>query len=143
MRRLVLRNKMICLLLESCNDELAKDPNNIAILKTRAIALSIARKYIEAIEDLIKVINASPDDVTSYYMKSDCYFQLGEFEKAKEDYFRAVLLEDNPNIEKKYIENVTVPEETELSDIEKILDYEWNKAVSESFPEIINGEHNH
>lgn len=134
---------MICLLLESCNDELAKDPNNIAILKTRAIALSIARKYIEAIEDLIKVINASPDDVTSYYMKSDCYFQLGEFEKAKEDYFRAVLLEDNPNIEKKYIENVTVPEETELSDIEKILDYEWNKAVSESFPEIINGEHNH
>jgi tetratricopeptide (TPR) repeat protein len=140
MRRLVLRNKMICLLLESCNDELAKDPNNIDILKTRAIALSIAKKYIEAIDDLIKVINASPDDVTSYYMKSDCHFQLGEFEKAKEDYFRAALLEDNPNIERKYIENVTVPEETELSDIEKILDYEWTKTVYESFPEIIDGK---
>ncbi len=136
MKRIVMRHKMICHLLEGCNKALLNEPNNIEILRTRGIAFNIAQKYNEAINDFIAVLKASPDDVSSYYLKSDCHYQLGEFEKAKQDFMRATLLEDNPNIEKSYIENVLVPDETELKEVEKILEYERNKAILKSFPDL-------
>ena len=106
------------------------------ILRTRGIAFNIAQKYGEAISDFIEVLKALPDDVSSYYLKSDCHYQLGEFEKAKQDFMRAALIEDNPNIEKSQIENILVPDETELAEIEKILEYERNKAILKSFPDL-------
>jgi len=136
MRRIALRHKMICYLLETCNKALLKEPNNMEILRTRGIAFNIAQKYGEAISDFIEVLKALPDDVSSYYLKSDCHYQLGEFEKAKQDFMRAALIEDNPNIEKSQIENVLVPDETELAEIEKILEYERNKAILKSFPDL-------
>lgn len=137
MRRIVLQNKMICHILEGCNRELIKEPNNVEILRTRGIAYNLAKKYLKAIEDLSKVLSALPDDVSSYYLKSDCHYQLGEIEQAKKDFMRAALLEDNPNIERTQIENVFVPEETELADIVKILEFERNKAILKSFPDLI------
>jgi tetratricopeptide (TPR) repeat protein len=142
MERFVLRNKMLCHVVESCNKELLKEPNNIAILKTRGIALNIAQKYNEAINDFVKVLKALPDDFSSYYLKSDCHYQLGEFIKAKQDFMRAALLEDNPNIERSYIENILVPEETELKEVEKILEYERNKAILKIFPDIADTKEN-
>ncbi len=136
MRRIALRHKMICHLLEACNREHLKDPNNVEILRTRGIMFNIANKYNEAINDFIEVLKALPEDASSYYLKSDCHYQLGELEKAKEDFMRATLLEDNPNIDKKYIENVLVPDKTELADIEKILEYERNKAILKNFPDL-------
>jgi len=127
---------MICHLLEACNRELLKEPNNMEILRTRGVMFNIAKKYNEAINDFIEVLKALPEDASSYYLKSDCHYQLGEFEKAKQDFMRATLLEDNPNIDKKYIENVLVPDKTELADIEKILEYERNKAILKSFPDL-------
>lgn len=129
---------MICHILDSCNKELEKEPHNVEILRTRGIAYSIAKKYMQAIDDLLQVINALPSDASSYYLKSDCHFQLGEFEKAKEDYVRATLLERDPAIERGKIENVTVSDETELADIKTILDYEWEKAVRRVFPNIFD-----
>ncbi|MCC7302395.1 MAG: hypothetical protein IT233_07125 [Bacteroidia bacterium] len=138
MRRIVLRHKMICHLLETCNKVLLDDPNNIDILRTRGIAFNLAKKYVEAIDDFINVLKALPDDVSAYYLKSDCHYQLGEFEQAKRDFMRAALLEDNPNIERTQIENVIVPEETELADVKKILEFERNKAILKSFPDLIS-----
>ena len=136
MKRIVLRQKMFRSLLESCNELLLEDPNNIDLIRTRGIALIVAQKYVEAINDLIEVLKALPDDVCSYYLKSDCHFQLREFEQAKQDFIRATLLEDNPNIERRYIENVLVPDETELGDIGKILEYERNKAILKNLSEF-------
>lgn len=136
MRRIVLRHKMICHILETCNRELLKEPGNAEILKTRGITFNIAQKYDEAIKDFIDVLKIFPYDVSSYYLKSDCHYQLGEFEKAKQDFMRAVLLEDNPDIEKKQIENILVPDETRLEEIEKILEYERNKVILKSFPNL-------
>lgn len=127
---------MICGFLDSCNEKLKQEPNNINILRTRGVLYSLAQKYGEAINDFIAVLKAFPDDFSSYYLKSDCHYQLGEFEKSKQDFMRAALLEDNPNIEKSYIENVLVPAETELKEIEKILEYERNKAILRSFPDL-------
>lgn len=127
---------MICHLLEACNKALLKEPNNMEILRTRGIAFNIAKKYVEAINDFITILKVIPDDVSSYYLKSDCHYQLGEFEEAKQDFMRATLLEDNPNIEKKYIENVLVPDETELKEIEKVLEYERTKAILKNFPDL-------
>ena len=127
---------MLCHVVESCSKELLKEPNNIVILRTRGIAFNIAQKYNEAISDFIEILKVLPGDVSAYYLKSDCHYQLGEFEKAKQDFMRAALLEDNPNIEKTYIENILVPDETELKEIEKILEYERNKAILKSFPDF-------
>ncbi|HSH65397.1 MAG TPA: hypothetical protein VLB84_06240, partial [Bacteroidia bacterium] len=66
MKRIVLRNKMICHILDSCNKELQKEPQNVEILRTRGIAYSIAKRYMEAIDDLLRVINALPSDASSY-----------------------------------------------------------------------------
>ena len=65
MRRIALRHKMICHLLEACNKELLNEPNNIEILRTRGIAYNIAQKYGEAISDFIEVLKALPEDVSS------------------------------------------------------------------------------
>ncbi len=134
MKRIVLRHTMICHLLDSCNKELLKDPDNMEILKTRGIALNLAMKYEEAINDFIKVLKVFPGDVSLYYLKSDSHYELGEYEQAKQDFMRAALLEDNPDIDKSHIENVLVPEETELKEVETILDYERNKAILKNFP---------
>ena len=61
---------MLCHVVESCNKELLKAPNNIEILRTRGIAFNIAQKYGEAINDFISVLKVSPGDVSSYYLKS-------------------------------------------------------------------------
>lgn len=127
---------MLCHVVESCNKELLKEPDNIVILRTRGIAFNIAQRYNEAISDFIEILKVLPGDVSAYYLKSDCHYQLGEFEKAKQDFMRAALLEDNPNIEKNYIENVLVPDETTLDEIEKVLEYERNKAILKSFPDL-------
>ena len=137
MKEILLRNKMIRHVLEGCNKALLKEPNNVELLRTRGIAFNLAKKYAEAIEDFLKVLNAMPEDASSYYLKSDCHYQLGEFEQAKQDFMRAALLEDNPDIDKSEIENIIVPEETELEDIVKILEFEKNKAILKSFPDEI------
>lgn len=136
MRRIVLRHKMVCGFLDTCNEKLKRAPHDINILRTRGILYSLAEKYNKAISDFIEVLKEFPGDVSSYYLKSDCHYQLGEFEKAKQDFMRAVLLEDNPDIEKKQIENILVPNETTLEEIEKILEYERNKAILSSFPDL-------
>lgn len=125
---------MVCHLLETCNTILLKEPKNIEILKTRAIALNIAQKYEEAIIDFIAILKLLPGDIDSYYLKSDCHYQLGEFEKAKQDFIRASLLENDPNTERSLIENVLVPKETELITIEKTLEYERNKLILKFSP---------
>lgn len=136
MRRIVLRHKMVCGFLDTCNEKLKQAPHDINILRTRGILYSLAEKYNKAISDFIEVLKEFPGDVSSYYLKSDCHYQLGEFEKAKQDFMRAVLLEDNPDVEKKQIENILVPNETTLEEIEKILEYERNKAILSSFPDL-------
>lgn len=129
---------MIRHVLEGCDKALLKEPNNVELLRTRGIAFNLAKKYAEAIDDFLKVLNAMPEDASSYYLKSDCHYQLGEFEQAKQDFMRAALLEDNPDIDKSEIKNVIVPEETELEDIVKILEFEKNKAILKSFPDLIS-----
>lgn len=138
MKEILLRNKMICHILEGCNKALLKEPNNVELLRTRGIAFNLAKKYVEAIDDFLKVIKAMPEDASSYYLKSDCHFQLGEFEQAKQDFMRAALLEDNPDIDKAQIENIIVPDETELADVVKILEFEKNKAILKIFPDLIS-----
>ena len=101
----------------------------------RGVALNLAERYTDAITDFVKIIKKT-SNVSSYYLKSDCHYQLQEFEEAKKDFMRATLLEDNPDMDMKDIEDVLVPDETELEEVELILEYERNKAILKSFPNL-------
>ena len=135
MRRVVLRHKLIGDILDACNKQLLKEPDNIEILMARGVALNLAERYTDAITDFVKIIKKT-SNVSSYYLKSDCHYQLQEFEEAKKDFMRATLLEDNPDMDMKDIEDVLVPDETELEEVELILEYERNKAILKSFPNL-------
>lgn len=137
MRRMVLRQKMICGFLDSCNEKLKQEPGNISIIRTRGILYNLAEKYDKAITDFERIINEMPLDVSAYYLKSDCHFHKGEFDLAKRDYMRALKLQFDTKITDSSIENAVIIDEQDLKDIEKVLEYEKNEAILKFLPNLI------
>lgn len=128
MRRIVMRQKMICGFIDSCNEKLKQEPNNIDIIRTRGILYNLAEKYDKAITDFGRIIGEMPD-ASTYYLKSDCHFHKGEFDLAKRDYMRALKLQFDTKITDNSIESAVIIDEQDLKDIEKVLEYEKNQAI--------------
>lgn len=139
MRRIVMRQKMICGFIDSCNEKLKQTPDNIKILRTRGILYNLAEKYDNAITDFQRIIDTMPSDASAYYLKSDCYFNKGEFDLAKRDYMRALKLQFDTKITDASIENAAIIDAQDLKDIEKVLEYEKNQAILNFLPNLIAG----
>ncbi|MES2397490.1 MAG: hypothetical protein V4549_15890 [Bacteroidota bacterium] len=135
--RIAMRQKMVCGFIDSCNEKLKQEPNNINIICTRGILYNLAEKYDKAIMDFEKIIDSMPKDASAYYLKSDCYFNKGEFDLAKRDYMRALKLQLDTTITDSAIENAVIIDEQDLKDIEKVLEYEKNEAILKYLPNLI------
>jgi len=137
MRRMILRQKMICEFLDSCSERLKQEPDNIDVIRIRGILYNLAEKYDKAITDFERIIATIPSDVSAYYLKSDCYFNKGEFDLAKRDYMRALKLQFDTKITDSSIKNAVILDEQDLKDIEKVLEYEKNQAILNFLPNLI------
>lgn len=137
MRRIAMRQKMVCGFIDSCNEKLKQEPNNINIIRTRGILYNLAEKYDKAITDFEQIIDSIPKDASTYYLKSDCHFHKGEFDLAKRDYMRALKLQFDTKITDSSIENAVIIDEQDLKDIEKVLEYEKNQAILNYLPNLI------
>lgn len=137
MRRMILRQKMICEFLDSCSEKIKQEPDNIDVIRIRGILYNLAEKYDKAITDFEKIIATMPSDASAYYLKSDCYFNKGEFDLAKRDYMRALKLQFDTKITDSSIGDAVILDEQDLKDIEKVLEYEKNQAILNFLPNLI------
>lgn len=128
---------MICGFIDSCNEKLKQEPDNINILRTRGILYNLAEKYDKAITDFERIIDTMPSDASTYYLKSDCYFNKGEFDLAKRDYMRALKLQFDTKLTDNSIENAVIIDGQDLKDIEKVLEYEKNQAILNYLPNLM------
>ena len=142
MERLRAEREMILGLLESCNAKLEKEPKNTGIIKLRGIIYIVAQEYDNAISDLNSIINDTPEDDVAYYLRSDCYFNKGDYDLAKQDYLRALklTLKDDEEFVKGHTEQVileaTMESEEEKATIRKILDFEKEGVLFDFVPEL-------
>lgn len=137
MRRIIERQKMICGFLDSCNERLKQEPNNIEIIRVRGMLYSLAEKYDQAINDFKSIIETMPSDASAYYLKSNCHFNIGEFDLAKRDYMRALKLEFDTKITEDDIERAVIIDAQDLNDIEKVLEHEKKQALRNYLPEFV------
>lgn len=128
---------MICGFLDSCNERLKQEPNNIEIIRVRGMLYSLAEKYDQAINDFKSIIETMPSDASAYYLKSNCHFNIGEFDLAKRDYMRALKLEFDTKITEDDIERAVIIDAQDLNDIEKVLEHEKKQALRNYLPEFV------
>lgn len=124
-------------MLDSCNEKLKQEPDNISILRLRGILFNMAEKYEKALIDFQQLIITMPKDPSLYFLKSDCHFNMGEFNLAKRDFLRALQLDSQPDIPESAIENAVILNAQELKEIEEVLEHEKNKAILQQFPDAI------
>lgn len=142
MKRLEAERKMIFELLEACNEKIKREPNNIGIIKLRGVIYIVAQEYDKAISDLNKIIHDVPEDQVTYYLRSDCYFNKGEYDLAKQDYLRALklTLKDDEEFVTGHTEQVilgaTMDSEEEKAIIKKVLDYEKERVLFDMLPQL-------
>ncbi|MFY9308290.1 MAG: tetratricopeptide repeat protein [Bacteroidia bacterium] len=137
MRRIVWRQKMVCGFIDTCNEKLKQEPDNLDIIRTRGILYNLAEKYDKAITDFERIINEIPADISAYYLKGDCHFNKGEFDLAKRDYMRALKLQFDSKLTDSSIENAVIIDGQDLKDIEKVLEYEKNQAILNYLPNLM------
>ncbi|MCC6372890.1 MAG: tetratricopeptide repeat protein [Bacteroidia bacterium] len=134
MNRNEIKHRMMMELLGNCNEAIALEPNNLDLIKTRGIVLNIIEKYKEAIRDFSKVLRTSTKDTACYYLRSESYFQLGDYAEAKRDFLKAVNIEQNKGLTTAMLEDPEITKEIELADIKEILAFERQKAIRANFP---------
>ena len=128
---------MICGFLDSCNERLKQEPDNIEIIRIRGMLYSLAEKYDQAISDFKLIIETTPTDASAYYLKSNCHFNMGDFDLAKRDYMRALKLQFDTSITEGDIEVAIIIDAQDLKDIEKVLEYEKEQAFQNYLPEFV------
>lgn len=142
MKRLKAECEMVLELLEACNEKLKAEPDNIEIIKLRSVIHLVAHEYDNAIADLNRVIGNMPEDESAYYLRSDCHFNKGEYDLAKQDYLRALKIqfkEDSEFVEgytNTVISEATMDSEEEKANIKKILDYEKKRVLFDYIPQL-------
>jgi tetratricopeptide (TPR) repeat protein len=128
---------MVCGFIDTCNEKLKQEPDNLDIIRTRGILYNLAEKYDKAITDFERIINEIPADISAYYLKGDCHFNKGEFDLAKRDYMRALKLQFDSKLTDSSIENAVIIDGQDLKDIEKVLEYEKNQAILNYLPNLM------
>ncbi len=76
---------------EMAEDLVKKDPENSDALYALAVTQRINGNFDISLENLEKVINIRPDFGRAYQEKGNIYFQLGENDKAINEYRKALI----------------------------------------------------
>jgi len=79
--------------LTTCETALTKDPNNNNVYWARSMVYVAKKDYQNALNDITKVILASPT-VFNYKLRGSIYYKLGQFQNAVNDYTQALKLND-------------------------------------------------
>lgn len=119
-------------LLETCNEKLKLEPENMQVVRLRGILNNVVQLYDEAISDLNRIINHFPNDAAIYYLRSHCYFSKRLYDLAKQDYLRALKIEfkkEESEFVESYSEEIILQAsisdgEEEIKNLQKILEYE-------------------
>jgi len=90
-------------MMQFSQDVINKQPDNPMGYFYKGIALYENKKYTESIENYTKAIELAPDIADNYQNRGLTYFALGEKEKARADYKKALELNPNDQIAKKQL----------------------------------------
>jgi len=85
-----------CLLI--ANNLLKEDKNNLQVLSYKAGALKNLGRYKEAIDALNECITLNRDSWYLWVFRGDCYYELGDLEKACSDYWFSLQFEPQNGI---------------------------------------------
>lgn len=110
MKKLFLKQELYVSLLESVIRELENNPDDLELIYLRGLLYNVTRQYAAAIKDLTQVLNLDPKNITAYFLKSDSHFNMGEMTAAKEDFIRALFLQNNELLDSEQIEANVIPE---------------------------------
>lgn len=124
MKKLILKQELYASLLESVIREHKMNPDDLELTYLRGLLYNVTQQYSAAIEDLKKVLQIEPENITAYFLKSDSHFNMGEMTLAKEEFTRALFLQNNERLNSVQIEANYIPEE-----MAKILESEKAKAI--------------
>ena len=139
MERIIAQSEQFKTLFEACNEKIKAEPDNLEAKRLRGLLLNISDMYKEAIAELSQVIAMKPDDERSYYVRGDSHYKLGDHRLAKQDYLRALKIQNFDDVEfaegytEKMISEVIINDKQELEDIKKVLDYEKKKVILSYF----------
>ena len=137
MKKIQLRHKLVQEYLNSCSEKLQKEPENIDLLKFRALLFNLNENYQKGIDDLNNVLERSPEDGDMFMLRGDCQFNLKEFDLAKHDYLRALKCmspEILANMVESYIIKETILNEDELRDMEKVFTSNKENLIMKLLP---------
>lgn len=79
--------------LTTCETALTKDPNNNDVFWARSMVYVAKQDYQNALNDITKVILASPT-AFNHKLRGSIYYKLGQFQNAVNDYTQALKLND-------------------------------------------------
>jgi tetratricopeptide (TPR) repeat protein len=79
--------------LATCETALTKDPNNNEVYWARSMVYVAKKDYQNALNDITKVILASPN-AFNHKLRGNIYYKLGQFQNAANDYTQAIKLND-------------------------------------------------
>jgi len=77
---------------------LACEENFTEANKTMGELMMLTNEFERAIFYLSKVVESTPSDVNSIYMRAQCYYKVQEFTEAIEDYQNTISLYDHPDV---------------------------------------------
>ncbi|MBS1635350.1 MAG: hypothetical protein JST26_05460 [Bacteroidetes bacterium] len=133
MKRLINRQKTILEFIRSCDEALAQEPGNMEVIRLRGLMYNIAGEYDKALTDFEQIIKDNPMDSSSYYLKSDCHFNKGEFDLAKRDYMRALKTQFETKFTHEDINKAIILDDEDLNDIKTIIAHEKQQAIDKYF----------
>jgi len=135
---------MINELLNDTNEKLREEPDNLELIKLRAVIYASMDLYDKSLQDLEIVINKLPLDRQAYVLRSGCHLKKDEHDLAKEDYLRAIKIEliesDEKYRNEKYpeqvISQIDVKAPADLEIIQKYFGFEKAKVLSDAITNI-------
>lgn len=133
MSPLVNRQKMILDFIKSCDEALAHEPSNAQIMRLRGLMYNVLGEYDKALSDFEQAIKSAPADAVTYYLKSDSHYRKDEFNKAKQDYMRALKLQQDAKFTEEDIIKATVTDSNDLKEIKTVIEFEKEQAILKFF----------
>jgi tetratricopeptide (TPR) repeat protein len=79
--------------LKTCEEGLAKDPNNADMYFARSVVMGDKKDFQTALNDITRVILSKPAPV-AYKQRASYYEKLGQYQNAINDYIQVVKLDD-------------------------------------------------
>ncbi|MBI3893081.1 MAG: tetratricopeptide repeat protein [Candidatus Wallbacteria bacterium] len=82
-------------------DMLDKNPNNESLLDWLAFMMYTNEHFADSIHLYKRLLELNPDNATAHYYSANCYFKMGETEKAIQAWRRTMILNPQGKIGRK------------------------------------------